>query len=119
MKITTLIIGLFLSMGAFADTDETKSQDANDAGAAETCIVKGKIVDKSTGDALAGVTVCLENGDEVYTDFDGNFAFTGLQPGAYEIQTSLISYEKVTFTNVVIKPDAEKRLNIALRNLGE
>jgi hypothetical protein len=54
----------------------------------------GSIVDLSTGEALAGVKIEIEEtNDSFYTDLDGNFTINGLKPGNYNLTTSMISYE--------------------------
>jgi protocatechuate 3,4-dioxygenase beta subunit len=120
MKITTFIAALFVSLASFAGIDGSDNQKAttNDSNSA-TCMVRGTVVDKQTGDPLAGVTVTMENGQETFTDFDGNFAFNNLKPGSYRIETSLISYENITFNNVRIDPDGTQRLSISLNTLND
>ncbi len=60
--------------------------------------VTGQIVDKNTGEALAGVLLKIEeSGSTLYTDFEGGFELTDIYPGKYNIKVSFISYrpEKV------------------------
>jgi len=62
-----------------------------------TTSITGTVIDETSGETLAGVTVSLEGIDQiVYTDFDGNFAFKGITPGEYTIKTRLISYKEYT-----------------------
>lgn len=57
--------------------------------------LNGQVVDQNTGEALAGVLVSIEEaGDKLYTDFEGKFEVSGLLPGNYNVNTSMISYEK-------------------------
>lgn len=63
--------------------------------AAPTSSLTGTIVDKISGETLAGVSVKLEGRDQiVFTDFDGNFSFENLTAGDYELEVSMISYQK-------------------------
>ncbi|MFO7922077.1 MAG: carboxypeptidase-like regulatory domain-containing protein [Bacteroidales bacterium] len=56
--------------------------------------LSGQVVDQNTGEALAGVLVSIEEaGDKLYTDFEGKFEVSGLLPGNYIVNTSMISYE--------------------------
>ncbi len=120
MKITAIITALFFSLASFAGIDGSDSEKATTSETnAATCIVKGTVVDELTGDPLAGVTVTMENGMETYTDFEGNFVFCNLKPGAYRIETSLISYENITFNNVRIDSDGTQRLSISLKTLKD
>jgi len=58
-----------------------------------TASINGKVIDKVTGEALTGAKIVFEDlGVVTYTDFDGNFAVSGVKPGNYKIATSLISY---------------------------
>ena len=52
------------------------------------------MVDLTSGESLAGVEIRIEGTDhKAYTDFDGNFEFTGIKPGKYNIIASYISYK--------------------------
>jgi CarboxypepD_reg-like domain len=60
---------------------------------ATTSSINGKVIDKTTGEAITGAKVHLEDlGMTIYTDFDGNFSVSGVKPGNYKISTSMISY---------------------------
>lgn len=57
--------------------------------------ISGKVIDITTGEALAGVTVSIEGTDKVaFTDFDGNFRFSDVSQASAKISASFISYEK-------------------------
>lgn len=61
---------------------------------AATTTLSGQVLDKITGEALAGVKIILDKNDtEVYTDFDGNFTITEITTGNHEIKADLISYK--------------------------
>lgn len=86
--IATLSLVLFLGSFSFALTDETPLPKTN---------VTGSVIDKNTGEALAGVKIVLsELNQTVYTDFDGNFEFEKISQGKYTIKAELISYEDKT-----------------------
>ena len=56
-----------------------------------TTTISGQVIDKTTGEALAGVKIELED-TIIYTDLDGNFEISNIVPGNHKINTSLISY---------------------------
>lgn len=89
-KILTLIIAFCIGLSfSYAGNDESPE------GLLTTTEMTGKVVDKLSGETLAGVMVELDGtGKSVFSDFDGNFTFENLIPGEYKLILSLISYEK-------------------------
>lgn len=77
-------------MNAMAAKEDAKKESA-ETSTTMVSTIKGKVVDKSTGEALAGVSVKLDENTVVYTDFEGNFSINLTQPKA-KICVSLISY---------------------------
>ena len=57
----------------------------------QTRIVKGFVFDKLTKETLAGAVITA-NGKKIYTDLDGNFAFSNLCGDKCQLKVSLISY---------------------------
>lgn len=63
--------------------------------------IEGKIIDKSTNEALAGVALMLNgSSSKYYTDFEGNFVIDGVEPGIYDIDILYVSYEGVTLEDI-------------------
>lgn len=94
--------------------DDSKGKEA----ASADISVSGKILDAVTGELLAGVAVSLEETDKiVYTDFNGNFKFTGLTPGEYTIKTTFISYQE-TSSRVDLQPNVKNEVNLKLKNMS-
>lgn len=91
MKKLVILAGLAMSLSAMASNNESEAATAVDMQA--PAVVGGCIVDKNTGEALAGVKVALANGSVTYTDFDGNFSFNNVAPGKTAISASMISYK--------------------------
>lgn len=57
--------------------------------------VTGQIIDKQSGEALAGVLVQFEGlQNSIYTDLEGKFEIPVMVPGTYNVSTTLISYQK-------------------------
>lgn len=92
-KVAILLVSfLVFSVGiANAENGENKGKAES---AVMTTSVSGKVLDKVTGEALAGVKVTINGTNQsVYTDFDGNFEINGLREGSVEIAASYISYK--------------------------
>ncbi len=101
--ITSALVLVFvlLSIGSFANDDKST-----------TLSVQGKVIDKNTGEALAGVSVIV-SGQEVFTDFDGNFNVSISLDESVEV--SFISYKSVTIDADDINTN-NNYLEIALEN---
>lgn len=116
MKIKFIILPVIvLFLIAFALNSQAENGNENHVD--ETISYSGKVVDQQTGEALAGVKLSLENGQEtIYSDLDGNFQITDLKAGKYKIKTSFISYED---QEVILntREDKTQEMKIALKNL--
>ncbi|MFW6225911.1 MAG: carboxypeptidase-like regulatory domain-containing protein [bacterium] len=115
MKIKALILAAgiaFTSISTYADNNTKKDETSN---ATTTCI-KGKIIDVTTGEALPGVKVNLDDYQKkAYTDFDGNFIIENLKPGGYDIEVSYISYKDVV--KKIKVDDSSKELRVELEKV--
>ena len=79
--------------------------------------ISGKVLDYLTSESLAGVEVQLQGTNlKTYTDLDGNFSFSGLVPGEYEVTTTLISYKEKAEKVQVVPGSTE--LKIRIETLG-
>lgn len=68
-------------------------------------IIRGKVIDDSTGEELIGVTVMLKGTAKgAVTDFEGTFQIKA-EPGSYDVQVSFISFKTVTVTGVSVSAD--------------
>ncbi|NOX88611.1 MAG: TonB-dependent receptor [Calditrichaeota bacterium] len=84
----------------------------------------GKVTDATTGEALPGVNVYLENTSfGAATDIDGNYLIIGIRPGTYTLVVSYISYREVRVEGVEINIDKTRRVDVKLQpatlELGE
>ncbi len=96
-KIFFIAIALVFSIAVMAKENETKSQAPVTGENAVTVALTGSIADANSGESLAGVEVKIEGTDlKTYTDFDGNFSFTGVKMGEYKVIASYISYKPAT-----------------------
>lgn len=82
-NLITVFLILILSIPAFAG-----------APGDDVMFVSGTVVDKQTNESLAGVEVRIKGTSIVtYTDFNGNFFFSDLPTGTYELSFRYITYE--------------------------
>jgi hypothetical protein len=113
MKALILAAGIALaSISTYADSN-TKKETTNTA--TSTCI-KGKVIDVTTGEALPGVEVNIEDyKKKAYTDFDGNFVIENVKPGGYDIEISYISYKEIV--KAVKVDNSSKELRVELEKV--
>ena len=101
MKKSILISVMFFAAIIFANAGEPLKNEKNDE---QQIVLKGKVVDKKTGEALVGATIKVGNSDyKVYTDLDGNFEMKGLKAGNYNIIVSYISYNSSLIEQKIIQ----------------
>jgi len=85
------------------------------AAAAQSGTLIGNVQDAGTGEALPGVNVILKG--TYYgaaTDINGKFKITGISPGNYNVDISLIGYKTVQFTEIEISKGKTKELDVKL-----
>lgn len=77
--------------------------------------VSGKVIDKNTGESLAGAVILLKGTDiKTYTDLEGNFSIDNLQPGTYDLEISYISYQNTEVTHITTTAGQSTSLEIAI-----
>jgi hypothetical protein len=113
------IVILFVSILAFSISFANASNKEKDSAESNlmTTSISGKVLDKITGEALAGVKVSI-NGTEksTYTDFEGNFELNGLRSGIVELNATYISYkEKVE--NINVNLDTFNQVEVKIESL--
>lgn len=120
-KLATLIVMIIFSsaMVLAENSNEEKESAKKSESAVTTTSISGKVFDKISGEALAGVKVSI-NGTEntVYSDFDGNFEISNIKPGNHKITATYISYkEREESINVNIEKPNDVQL--AIENISE
>ncbi|MEM6526320.1 MAG: TonB-dependent receptor [Bacteroidota bacterium] len=77
--------------------------------------IRGKVVDDETGEELIGATVLLQGTTKGgVTDFEGNYAITGIEAGTYNLQFSYISYQSKTVEGVEVIDGETTIMNLRL-----
>ena len=72
---------------------------------AQNTTIKGRVVDKDTGEPLPGVNVIVPGTYKgAATDMGGEFVIKGLSPGDYDIKASMIGYTIQLKTGIRLMP---------------
>lgn len=81
---------------------------------AQNGFVKGKIVDKNSGEELIGVVVAVDGTTTaVTTNIEGNYTLP-LKPGVYTLSVGFMSYQKQIIKEVKIEGGTTKIMDFAL-----
>ncbi|MCP4437842.1 MAG: TonB-dependent receptor [Aureispira sp.] len=103
-RILLMSLSLLISCGAaYAQTTGT---------------LQGKVTDKETGESVPMATIVLEK-DSIYaagaaSDMDGNFNFSSLEVGTYDLVTSAFGYPSLKIAGVKITAGGLIRLDVEL-----
>lgn len=86
-------------------------------GYAQTSL-QGQIVDDVTNEAILFGTVALYKNEVLITgtetDFDGNYYFSNLEPGTYEVEARYVGYTSERQVGVIVKAGKTNQLNFRL-----
>jgi len=112
----TIITAIILLSGILFTTKNIKAE-STPANPVVTCSISGQVQDMKTGEALAGVKVILAGTDKVvYSDLDGKFSISNVNPGSYDLTVSLISYDNSLIENLQVKPGESEEVTVKLIN---
>jgi hypothetical protein len=115
MKIMKTILKSFVAIlfiCSFASSYASIPADGDQPGS----VVSGKVIDKNTGESLAGATVIIDNGAiKTYTDLEGNFNISNLSPGKHNIKVVYISYQIVELNDIQTIAGNTKYCEIAIQ----
>jgi len=80
--------------------------------------ISGQIIDKKTGEGLPFANVILlQDGIQITgttSDIDGNYTFTNIKSGIYDIETVYVGYPNQIITGVKIN-DLEIEVNVEMK----
>ncbi len=81
--------------------------------------IQGKITEEATGEAVLFATIALYKNEVLMqgteSDFDGNYSFSDLDPGTYEIEASFLGLTTQRIKGVVAKAGKVNLVNISLK----
>ena len=84
--------------------------------------LEGKVKDKESGEPILFGTVALyKNGvltTGAETDLDGNYFFSDIQPGTYDLEISYLGYKKSRMNGIICKAGQTTRVNIDMEVEG-
>jgi len=73
--------------------------------------ISGKVIDKSTGEALPGVNIVIKGTNYgTTTNLDGEYSLINIQPGKYEISFGFIGYAALTVKSVLVDVDRTTKI---------
>jgi len=79
--------------------------------------LEGKVIDRETKSPLIGVNIYVKNTQTgTTTDIEGNYGINSLPVGMTTVVFSYIGYEKVTKTDINIKPDGTSFVNVEMKS---
>lgn len=82
--------------------------------------LSGKVTNLNTGGAISGATVSITGPAtaSTTTDANGNYSFTGLQPGTYSVTGTHSGYKARTYSNVTVTAGQTTTQDIQLTTTG-
>ena len=83
-----------------------------------TQTVKGTVLEKGTGTPAVGANVVLLNSQPLIgamVDFDGNFILENVPVGRQSFQVSMLGYETILISNILVSSGKQVVLNIELQ----
>lgn len=83
-------------------------------GFAQQGTLKGKVTDKTTGEAVIGAVVFIKGTSKgTTTDYEGNYMLS-LEPGAYTVSATFLSYKPFEQAGVQVEPGRSTEANVQL-----
>ncbi len=109
MRMTTKVSLLSILTAIFLfglSTDKVVAQTGN---------ISGTVIEQGTGEALIGVNIFIRGTNfGAASDIDGNFTIRNIRPGSYNVEVSYIGYDRMLFSDVVVRADETTRLDIEM-----
>ncbi len=125
MKLSYLIVFLFLTRSVFSQNATTASDtyvaDATitASSADESSIIKGTVIEESTGKPLPGVLVVIKDTKfSTLTDAEGKFSFRKVPSGKYNIEFSFISFSTKIISEVEVIDKEATELTVSMSEMS-
>ena len=102
-KLFTFSLFLFFSIGLYAQTGS----------------IKGRVFNVKNNDPLPFTNIII-SGTNIgsVSDLDGNFSFTGLQPGYIKLEASSVGFERVMTEEIQITNAKVSSLDIPMKEIA-
>lgn len=101
-NISCLILFLFIGGMAFSQTT-----------------IQGKVTEEATGEAVLFATIALYKNDVLMSgtesDFDGNYSFSDIDPGTYDIEVSFLGLVTQRIKGVIAKAGKVNLVNVVMK----
>jgi outer membrane receptor protein involved in Fe transport len=81
-----------------------------------TGTISGTVTDPA-GKKLSGVQIAVDSGQMDVTNASGAFIITDILPGTHTVKASLVGFQSVTATNVVVTQDLTTSVNIQFQSV--
>jgi hypothetical protein len=115
-KILLILLALAMFTSNYIMADNNPATTNNNE-TIQYSSIHGRIIDKSTGEPLAGVSIKIEGTNlEVYSDFEGNFSFQNITPGIFNLKVSFVSYKENILKDINLTANHPSVLEIAIDN---
>lgn len=122
MKLSFLIALLFSVSSMFSqNTVVAEERDSPVVSKIENdgSIIKGTVIEESTGKALPGVQILIVGTRlSTVTDSQGSFSFRKMQAGKYNIQFTLFSFETKIISDVEVVNNEATTLTVSLSEMN-
>ncbi len=105
-------VGIILGVGAGLGLLAALAREAPPTPPPGRANLYGKVTDSVTGDPISGVMVTLD-GMQVYTDAQGNYAFTDLETGTYSLFFQKGGYEEIEMADITLQ-EGNNELNVQM-----
>ncbi|NNF20986.1 MAG: TonB-dependent receptor plug domain-containing protein [Saprospiraceae bacterium] len=84
--------------------------------------LQGKITEEGTGEAVLFATIALYKNDVLLTgtesDFDGNYFFSDIDPGTYDIEVSFLGLQTQRIAGIVAKAGKVNVADVSMKEEG-
>lgn len=104
--LSLFILAVVVSVGALAQAGQSE--------------IKGKIIDKETGETMPFVNIVLEkNGVQkagVTSNIDGDYSFKPIEPGKYTIKVLSMGYKSLQLDGIVVTSEETKFVNVKMQS---
>lgn len=81
--------------------------------------IQGKISEEDTGEAVLFATIALYKNDVLMqgaeSDFDGNYSFSDIDPGTYDIEVTFLGLQTQRITGIIAKAGKVNLVNVSMK----